>query len=530
MSLTHPYAPAALPGRLNSLSMRAMLGLGYALPALALLPRLFPPINHDTGALLDFGRRWLAGERLYVDLLDMNTPITFVHYAVPVAIGNMLNLGSPAGVTIWFFLLIGLSFAAACRLMPRAAAGELPVVRHLALQAILFGLCALPADEFTQREHLMVILAVPYALVAAMRAGGQAVPVSLGIAVTLSASLGFVIKPHYVFVPLVIELYLLWQRGLRATLLDPAPWVIGFAYVGHLAAIVFLTPNYLGFVVPITLEYYTRLSHGAAIPPWVTGYAGATLVALLLLAPLVWGRAGSPLLRIAFLFALGGVFSDMAQAKGWYYHAIPGLFGIMFLLPTMGARGIALLAGDRLRQLDLPTAALSLFMAVSVNYTFLTFQQPFDKQIYFTGSEVDRLSRMVKKYAKRGRVLSLSPGIYPHFPMVNYAHASMTMPFMTMWLLQGVYAFCEEGKPLYNEPDRMEPAERFVYETVAANMARWKPGVVVVDHITGVPDCIVDSPFSYLDYFLRHPDFAAEWQNYEYIDRLGRFDIYARMP
>ena len=49
---------------------------------------LLPPLNHDVAAVLDFSRRWLGGERLYVDLVDVNPPRIFMLNLVPAAIAR----------------------------------------------------------------------------------------------------------------------------------------------------------------------------------------------------------------------------------------------------------------------------------------------------------------------------------------------------------------------------------------------------------------------------------------------------------
>ena len=49
------------------------LRLAAFAPAIAFLVAiLMPPLNHDVAAVMDFSRRWLAGEALYTDLIDVN--------------------------------------------------------------------------------------------------------------------------------------------------------------------------------------------------------------------------------------------------------------------------------------------------------------------------------------------------------------------------------------------------------------------------------------------------------------------------
>src|SRR3546814_7135834 len=89
--------------------------------------------------------------------------------------------------------------------------------------------------------------------------------------------------------------------------------------------------------------------------------------------------------------------------------------------------------------------------------------------------------QIVKQEARNNRILILSPGIYPHFPMLNYLNMRMTMPFESMWLIQGAYAECHDLAPLYNPPDNMSPAEAFVFRRVPEDFNRMKPSLLIVD-------------------------------------------------
>ena len=59
-------------------------------PALLFLPAvLAPPLNHDVAAVLSFSQRWLGGERLYTDLIDVNPPLIFVLNLIPAGIAEL---------------------------------------------------------------------------------------------------------------------------------------------------------------------------------------------------------------------------------------------------------------------------------------------------------------------------------------------------------------------------------------------------------------------------------------------------------
>ena len=72
----------------------------------------------------------------------------------------------------------------------------------------MFVLFDLPGQDFGEREHLLLLLALPYLLLAAARAVGREIPASHAVAIGLLAAAGLLIKPHFVLLWLAIEGYL----------------------------------------------------------------------------------------------------------------------------------------------------------------------------------------------------------------------------------------------------------------------------------------------------------------------------------
>ena len=85
LAMAQGAAPLSLPG----LGARGLAALALA-PALAFaLMVLAPPLNHDVAAILNFAERWVGGERLYRDLIDVNPPLIFVLTAIPAAMARV---------------------------------------------------------------------------------------------------------------------------------------------------------------------------------------------------------------------------------------------------------------------------------------------------------------------------------------------------------------------------------------------------------------------------------------------------------
>ena len=89
----------------------------FALPVLWLAGYFFPPINHDVAAILDVSARWVGGEKLYVEVIDENLPLTFIVHAVPVLTAKLLHGSVPFWFTAWVVAGIAASFYSCSRLV-----------------------------------------------------------------------------------------------------------------------------------------------------------------------------------------------------------------------------------------------------------------------------------------------------------------------------------------------------------------------------------------------------------------------------
>src|SRR5260221_10794813 len=129
--------------------------VAWSIPCLWALTYLLPPLDGDVAAILDFAVRMVAGERLYVDLFDVNPPLIFWLNLPPAWIAEQLALG-PAVVFVAWVLGLQAASLALCR-APAARLSELerPFLHTVLPLVAAFVLVVLPTRTFGQREHLM---------------------------------------------------------------------------------------------------------------------------------------------------------------------------------------------------------------------------------------------------------------------------------------------------------------------------------------------------------------------------------------
>jgi hypothetical protein len=501
--------------------LRAGLALAKAfaayLPAALLLPVvLAPPLNHDVAAILDFTQRWIGGEPLYTRLLDPNPPLIFLLNLLPAYIGTHTVVDAVVALQACILLLGAAVWWLALRTRRRGDEG--PVERSFLDAAPVFVLLGAGYD-FGQREHLMTLCAVPYLFLAARRARGE--PGSHRFAIAVLAAAGFALKPYFLGIPALVELYVLTSLGWRSYLRDPVPRVMAAVWAIYLALLPLLFPDYLRVILPLVSAYYV----GGTI--WETLQGEPRLaIALVLLVPLVWIgiRGRSALTKILSLAAVGAAVSALIQRKGWSYHIVPIELLLCLLAGTLAARWLDGRRFDSRPHSRLTAAGLSM---LGVLFMIYSGEAPWRELGYSFADEETELQALLVAAARDERVLILSPRIWPIYPAINYAHSHQTLPALNLWLLQGIYRECLPGGRLYRDLDEMGPVERKLYQTIAEEFAANPPKMVVIDQEPGTADC--GKPFDLLEYFRRDPRFAATWSRYAFFAENNDLELYRRV-
>jgi hypothetical protein len=513
---------AAAPGlALPALRARLLRGLALAPAALFLLMVLAPPLNHDVAAILDFAERWVAGERLYHDLIDVNPPLIFVLTAIPAAIARWTPL---AGVQALLLCVLGCCLAA-WRLTVRLRAGRTEgAVERAVLDALVPFAVVLAAYDVGQREHLMALFAIPYAFLAARRIEGLATPRGLAWTVTLAAALGFALKPHFLAVPVLVEALVLLRRGPSAALRDPLPWGMACVWLAYLAAIPLLFPLYLDFVVPLVMGFYLGNGGIGLFDVLLTDKLGPALLLLAALAVPALRRDAGPVAQALLAVGLGGALSAWVQHKGWSYHIVPLATAGALLAGILAARWLDRALPAARAAAVAPGVALALVLAIALVH--VRGESPW-RQIWYFDLRDGQLTTALRREVAGERLLVLSPDIYPVYPALNYARARSTLRTMNLWLLEGAYPDCPEGAPRYHETWEMSRPEFLVYRTVAEDFARAPPAGVLVAKHSGIPRCGAED-FDPIAYFSRHPAFAETWRRYTRVVHMDSYLLYLR--
>ena len=319
--------------------MRSRIGWAAAAAAIALvgaIPALWGRPSPDVAWFFYLADRMLQGERLYRDVVEVNPPL-IVWLNLPVAaLARAAAVPAEMVYGAALLVLIGVSLALAARLLPEEEPWRAPGVRPVALLLGLVVLLPLAGKDFGEREHLLLILTLPYTLLVIARAGGRSPGRALALAVGVMAGVGFTLKPYFVPLWLALEAYLVRARP------SPPPWrrpeTVAVVGVGLLygAAVLLFTPEYFDLARTFGGLYWSYLRG----PLWLTAFLGEgsalPLLALLAFAVLYRRDPGGHVWRVLAIAVGAAVLSALLQGKGWRYHFYPAMGYGLLLLAAMG--------------------------------------------------------------------------------------------------------------------------------------------------------------------------------------------------
>ncbi len=472
------------------------------------------PLKDDVAWLLYVARKWLGGQRLYEDLVEVNPPLIIWLYALPAWAAQALGIAPKLAANPFFAaILLGCAWWTAEILHGRAPllARRLPVFSLIGTLLLI-----LPGVEFGQREHLLAACVLPYLALFVRALEGEKEPRFEAAAAGAIAGLACALKPSYALALLLVEV-MGAVRGHRMIRIAPVAAAVATGIYG-LAVLVFC-PAFLDKGVPLALALYGGTDTPYLTIMWESRVLLFGQVAVLLLC---WTSAGafaerSPFLRHLLLtlaaFSLGATVVFVLQGKDWFYHRLPATtttilaLALWFLVmaPAYAARLGASMFRWRdwpadIRRAAFPAAVglLSLGMFGMANAGRIapwvtTAVEP-------TQSTEVKLQRLIKR-EKAKTYIAFSEWIALGFPVVDEAGVTWASRFDSMWALKGeIWRARQDGSAPREWPIRTWVAKDFI-----ANC----PDIAVVDTREGI---------NYVGVLIAsNAEFARAWSQYRQI-------------
>jgi hypothetical protein len=461
-----------------------------AIVAFALIERAFIETAPDVSWLLTLGERMLAGERPYVDFIEVNPPASIYLYLPALLLSRVSGLTPEFLVGLLVFAGVGASLFFSARLLIRNGLIEEKTAWCLA-SAFAVVLLVLPAATFAQREHIALISFLLFLAVALLRADGKTVAWHSAVIAGVGAALTVIIKPHFVFpVVFAASAAALVARSWRP-IFAIENWISAALALFYGAAVVVFYPVFVYEWIPIIAEVYVALKASVfdlltlgAIPFWF----GALLVIFALKRREV--LATPYILLIAS--ALGFLVSFFAQQKGLQYHSYP-----MLALIFAGAIVALFDRADVVRKerLTLPAAAIS--VAGLMFATFSWYAVSVNSQALASPIRAAGISNPV--------ILNISGGglVGMGFPLTRQLNGVWASRTCGQWISSGVLGAKRKGVDAATAA-RLDGYMQRDRAMLIEDIRSKKPDIILVDRIR----------YDWYQWAQSHAALARELENY----------------
>jgi hypothetical protein len=449
----------------------------------------------DVSWLLIVGQRMLHGQRLYLDVLEVNPPLSALLYLPAAALADLLGLRAESVVAVSCILGASASLALTGAIL-RPLIGPDPVRAWRLAAAGAFVLCVLPAAAFGEREHIAVMALLPALALAMARAEGHAPPWSQVVLAGMGLGLTVAIKPHFAAVAAFPVLWAMWRGRASRPWTWPELWIAALAVGAYALAVLAWFPTYLTRVLPVARDVYVPIRASwrelLTLPALPLALAAAALARVM--------RLDGRWLAVPMLAALGGALAYLAQGKGWPYHAYP-----MLAFATLGLLAPAAMtprAWSRLDRLMLLAPSLCALWVLAENV------QPAS------------LARAVEAAGPSSpRLIAITGNMGMGVPLVPILHARWIGAAHSDWIAEGAMRREEAGG--------LDPSTRArLDDLIAQDRAR-----LARDIHAGHPDVVLfdRKTFDWRAWALEDPSIAADMRAYRLTGVVQRIEVWARL-
>jgi hypothetical protein len=514
---------SAIAPKWNAAALTFLILTGGACGMAALLA-LLPAAGHDQMWLLYAARLMLHGSPIYgPEIFETNPPLILWMSTVPAAIGSLTHLPDTA-VGKLLALAVEFGIGALCL---RLLGLTRPALSRATLCFFAFVyvtvVAVMPARDFGQRDHFLVLFLLPYVFAAAGRAEGIRIAPALAALVGALALCGVVLKPHHILVFAAIEISLLFHK--RAKLLRPELLAAVVSGLLFLLAVRLFAPRYLAVIVPLDRDTYW--AYGAQ--PFLQLLRDSIqlhLLAALDLALILFAgsRKTTALSRMLFTAGIAATLAFHLQGTGWYYQQLPALTFLSFAL--------AFLLLDRAEPLKLPAwspkaaAALTL-IALALTTHFM--DDPFTAERSFP---VDTPApSLFAGIAPGTPVMTISVTVDDTIQPIYKYHLVLAGRGPALVLLPAILRAEDPADPASRRlpPGRLAELDRLQHQFMVEDLNRWHPQLILVERCQDpAVHCQVleNRHDNLLAWFERDPAFAAIFAHYRLIRSAGAYDAY----
>ena len=473
-------------------------------------------LNHDVAWYLTGTRRWLEGATLYADVIEVNPPFIFYLMAPVIFVADLLRVSEKFAFVGFICLITAVSLIWSAHLLQRQS-HLAPSQRHVILAASFVGLIFVQITYFGQRDHIMLILALPYFMSQIFIRNPQKLAHGEQSALGLYAGFGIILKHYFLLAPFALILISIYQNRSIRPLFLLSHWAIGCVCLFYVVFVYVFHGEYFSNIVPMGQLVYEAYNRDVIEVLFLNNFhlCFLALAAMYLTHNAVEDetkRVSERLIALCLAFGLAYVI----QRKGWSYHfnpfaAILVLCSFWIFFTEWRARAKQKFAMIFSAWIIIVALIKTVIDGTYSNYMVESFDSPLPSNM-----PVERF-------------LVLSSNIWPAYPLANELSARHTSPYPALWPVPGAVrklaaTDCHQNADMCLRLSAiLDEVRRHVVESFLAGT----PQLVIVDS-RPQKGYFADQPFDFIDFLSQDPRFRTAWQDYKKDDNIRFYETWVR--
>jgi hypothetical protein len=472
----------------------------------------------DVGYLLHAANQILAGGKYGSDIFETNPPMILYLYLPACLLAKWMAISIITAVRLYVISLALVSLSLCCFLLKKIILPKDKIIFYFLFYTLLFGMLLFPVFDFAQREHILIILMMPYLLSAALALENKFVHPSMAILIGVLAGFGFALKPFFLVTPCLVELYIMMKQRRWFAWFRIEPIMIISVLLLYLISIFLLQPDYINVVLPLVLRYYFP---GTALPWYKIIVLPNVLFCVgIAMSYFIYRKYDrySNLGWIIELALLGMIVAFLIPRTLWCYHVIPALFLSFLLIAHFLSQSLS--SNFRFSDSIILLISLIIILLLPVTYYYITIK--YVHQFQYRQSARQTIADYLNKDSGSHSIACIGLGTQVCFPLVLYTHGHYAERFPSLWWYPGLRKLEKNTHP----SALLKKDKLFLINSFAEDLNRYKARWIIVDmpHFKKI-----ETPsFDIVKYLLENKKFKSAWQHYRYVVTIQSIQIYIR--
>ncbi|MGD9108842.1 MAG: hypothetical protein PVI75_06740 [Gammaproteobacteria bacterium] len=480
--------------------------------------------NTDARWLLHATAKFISGGKYYHDFFETNPPMILYLNIPLVLLEKFLRLPFGFIFRAYVFLLAVFSLAICSVLLKKIYHDRPKWMLRIFICALTYVFVILPAHTFGEREHLALLLTVPYFFLVVLRGSNYKISIKLAVLIGVLAGCGFAIKPYFVIPFGLVELYLMFGNKKLFSWLRLETLIIIGILILYLAAIFIFTPEYITQVVPLAWQFY----FSAVGKPYIYVFSSIWMIFFLLSSgcfvlfyELVEQQK---FVVIMFLASAGFICAYVLQHTMWFYHALPSYAFSLLLLVQLLQEIIFKPIGTIIRYkrikifiLVLMIVIFGLFVPFEVFYTIFSSN---------TSPKVERVIGFIQHNTPNHKVYFFTTSLDLTHRIIDKAGAQSVSRFPSQLLLPGMLKQLDLAKTT-EQKNTINRYKQQIINAVVEDLSLYKPDLIIITDAKH-DSSLSSYNFTYIKFFSQDLRFRKIFTSYSKVYKMGSLTFYRR--